>query len=79
MKNVRLKEKGSNPLALPRAVGLWDGKELRTAPKRDVESPSWWESCLLGVEAPSLALEISSSGTVEYREVEIIRQPAHIR
>jgi Prenylcysteine lyase len=41
--NVGLKEINSNPLALPRSVGVWDGEELRTAPKCNVESPSWWD------------------------------------
>ncbi|KAL1967555.1 hypothetical protein VTN77DRAFT_3070 [Rasamsonia byssochlamydoides] len=43
MNDVGLKENYSNPFALPRSVGVWDGEELRTAAKCDVESPSWWD------------------------------------
>jgi prenylcysteine oxidase / farnesylcysteine lyase len=48
MNNVGLKEKDLNPLALPRTVGVWDGEELRTASKCNMESPSWWDVVRLG-------------------------------
>lgn len=35
-------------MALPSAVGVWDGEELGTAPKCNVESPSWWDVVRLG-------------------------------
>ena len=38
MNNVGLKEKGSNPLALPRTVSVWDGERLRKASQCNVES-----------------------------------------
>lgn len=78
MNNVELKERGSRPLALPSVVGVWDSKELRTAPKCCGISVAVG-CCPLGLEMPSLALEIPSCGTVEFREVEVLRQPARVR
>jgi prenylcysteine oxidase / farnesylcysteine lyase len=46
--NVGLKEKDSNPFALPRTVGVWDGEELRVASKCNMESLSWWDVVRLG-------------------------------
>lgn len=42
MESAGLKERWPDPLALPQSTGLWDGKELRTAPKCNGESPSLW-------------------------------------
>jgi hypothetical protein len=50
MNNVGLKEKGSINLWLLRVAGVWDGEELSTAPKCNVESPSWRDVVRLGLE-----------------------------
>lgn len=42
MESAGLRQRWSDPLALPKTTGIWDGKELRTAPKCNGESSSLW-------------------------------------
>lgn len=43
MESAGLKERWPDPLALPKSTGLWDGTELRTAPKCNGKYSSLWD------------------------------------
>ncbi|RJE18327.1 Prenylcysteine [Aspergillus sclerotialis] len=47
MEGTGVKERRKDPLALPKSSGLWDGKELRTAPKCNGDSMSVWDHARL--------------------------------
>lgn len=47
MEGTGLKERWKDPLALPKSTGLWDGKELRTAPKCNGDAMSVWDHARL--------------------------------